>query len=1397
MPYDGKIRISTALDNKGITDGLKSLKGEAGKLAAKAGTAIAAGLGIKQMIKMGSEFESQMSTVGAISLATSEDMEKLGAKAKQMGIDTAFSATEAGKAFEYMAMAGWKTEQMIGGIDGIMNLAAASGEDLGLVSDIVTDAMTAFGMSAEQSGHFADVLAAAASNANTNVGMMGDTFKYVAPVAGAMKFSVEDTAVAIGLMANAGIKASQAGTALRQIFARLAKPPKEAAEAMSALNLTVTNADGSFKTLSDIISEMRDKFSSLTDEQKTMYAAMLGGQEAMSGLLAIVNASEGDINKLSLAIDKADGSAKKMAETKLDNLKGQLTLLGSSAEGVGISVYEGVEEPLKNAVKVGIKSLNELSGEIKGGDLKDAVSNIGSLFGKLIKLLTQITSSVLPPLIKLLGFLGNNLEWILPLVIGIFGAMKSYTIVLTATKAIGKFNTAITAAKVASSALGAKIAKIAASQLSAAAATAATNAVIDVAGKKIGLFGTIVGLLTRKINLATAVQLAWNTVQNANPIGLTIALCAGAAAVIAAVTIAVNKETEAQKALNAANEENLEKTNERIKAYDDLKERQKESVNASLAENEHIKMLAGSLMTLADEDGNVTDANKARAEFILSELNNALGTEYKLTGNQIQNYKDLQNEIYKTIEAKKLEILLTAQEEKYAEAVKNSAAAEEAKAQAIVNGAYVIDGKLAELEQKKQDIEAQMKEAYAAGKADTAQALSDKFAAAQQQYNEIYNANAKAIEAYHKADAEIKAYAHDMEVYSEAATMAMAGQTEAAIKYLQQENSSYMDAAALKQKYADDSAKIIESLGQTYIQDLENYNMALEAYNKNSSQYNLSNVENALKRLKESAAEFEKAGGDCARGFVNGVGDTISFQPFYDKIKAQENEFKANGEYVTLGVAEGIKNGDINCINAAVEVIKDSLKAMKDYSEIKSPSRLFKREVGKYIPSGVAEGITENSDCVEYAAVDMIDKSVDKAAARIIDSKYKLSDAAQQAFDDLDLQLDFGFISEKEYYDKIGSLRDKYIKKGTKEWWEYTKKIRDYKVDSYEKAIEEYEEADDRYYNLKKKLTTLSANDEAYILNQKARRYKKYADDVLKLDGITEEKREELRKKYLKQAESSYLDSYKTIYDSIKKQFDDLVGEVNDSIDDIKKKSESLTKSLENNAPFLQKVTFKGVLKDGGDEVGYLLGDFDAYNEKLLEYNTLVEQLKSKISSKEIFNMLAEMGLDGVQQMKYLNSLPADELDKAVKSLETYRKNAKGISEGVFDDQISDLEAVKDNLDTAFNESVSNMQEELREFFGDIPDNFFDIGQKSGKSFTDAFKTEFENILNTVKTKFLNSINSFIPKFVFDTNGAYFAGGGNTYNSTVYLRPSSGESTREQLTAVKNAQTYEKMRGGY
>lgn len=299
------------------------------------------GFGIYDTVKTYMDFEAEMKRVQAISGASQGDFESLTAKAKEMGATTQFSATESAQALEYMAMAGWKTDEMLSGISGIMSLAAASGEDLGSVSDIVTDALTAFGLKASDSAHFADVLAQAASNANTNVGMMGYTFKYVAPIAGALKCSVEDVGVSIGLMANAGIKAEQAGTSLRAIMTRLVAPPKKAAKAMAALELSVKNADGSMKPWNETMLELRAKFAGLTDAEKTQMAASIAGQEAMSGFLAMVNASDADFEKLTAAIGNADGAADHMAKTVNDNLKGDLKALSSTWEAFQLEFMEG------------------------------------------------------------------------------------------------------------------------------------------------------------------------------------------------------------------------------------------------------------------------------------------------------------------------------------------------------------------------------------------------------------------------------------------------------------------------------------------------------------------------------------------------------------------------------------------------------------------------------------------------------------------------------------------------------------------------------------------------------------------------------------------------------------------------------------------------------------------------------------------------------------------------------------------------------------------------------------------------------------------------------------------------------------------------------------------------
>lgn len=331
-------KVNTALEQNNT-----SIRNTKTQLAGVIGTAAALGAAIYAgPVKKSRELEAQMSTVKAISNATTEDMTRLTDMAKHMGATTQFTAVEAGKALEYMAMAGWKTDQMLGGLPGIMNLAAASGEDLGQVSDIVTDALTAFNMTADQSGRFADVLAQASSNANTNVSMMGATFQKVAPVAGTLGYSVEDMSLGIGLMANASVKAETAGTSLKTALANMAKPTKQMQAYMDKYGISLTNADGSMKTFREVIDNLRSSLGGLSKTEKTAAATAIFGKESFAGMLAIVNASDADFKKVSDAVNNAAGAAERMAAIKLDNLEGDVTLLKSATDGLQTAIGDAL-----------------------------------------------------------------------------------------------------------------------------------------------------------------------------------------------------------------------------------------------------------------------------------------------------------------------------------------------------------------------------------------------------------------------------------------------------------------------------------------------------------------------------------------------------------------------------------------------------------------------------------------------------------------------------------------------------------------------------------------------------------------------------------------------------------------------------------------------------------------------------------------------------------------------------------------------------------------------------------------------------------------------------------------------------------------------------------------------
>lgn len=427
-------------------------------------------------VKVTADFDAQMSKVAAISGATGEDFDALRTKAREMGEKTKFSATQAGEAFEYMAMAGWKTEDMLDGIEGVMNLAAAAGEDLGTTSDIVTDALTAFGMQAEDTAHFADILAAASSNSNTNVAMMGETFKYVAPVAGAMGYSAEDTAIAIGLMANSGIKATQAGTSLRGIISRMAKPTDEVAHAMDVLGVSLEDGNGNMYSLMEVMEQLREGFSTnlripaeevqaemakldaqfesgeITEKQyaeaqdelmqraygasgalKAKEAAALAGRNAMSGLLAIVNASDEDFQKLTQSVrnssetfvktkdgaiipmsqalkegiewtEEYNGAAERMAAVMQDNLSGQITILLSQLQELAISIGGLLVPHISKIVSKIQEWVDKLNNMDEG--TRETIVNIG-LFVAAVGPVLLIVGNIITAVSTLIGILGT------------------------------------------------------------------------------------------------------------------------------------------------------------------------------------------------------------------------------------------------------------------------------------------------------------------------------------------------------------------------------------------------------------------------------------------------------------------------------------------------------------------------------------------------------------------------------------------------------------------------------------------------------------------------------------------------------------------------------------------------------------------------------------------------------------------------------------------------------------------------------------------------------------------------------------------------------------------------------------------------------------------------------
>lgn len=936
---DGKVVIETDLDSSGIESGLKKLgsitaKGLKAATTAVTGTSVALGGIATAAIKVGSDFESQMSRVKAISGATGEEFEKLKEQAIQLGADTAFSSKQAAEGMENLAAAGFTTNEIVDAMSGLLSLAAAAGEDLATSSDIAASTLRGFGLEAKDMAHVADVLAANANRTNSSVAQTGEAMKYVAPLARAAGLSLEETAAAIGIMADAGIQGSQAGTTLRGAISRLSKPTDDMQEAMDELGISFYDSNDKMKTLTEQVGMLRKATEGMTDEQKNNLLVTLYGQEALSGMMALINEGEDSLGDLAEAYKNCDGEAQKAAETMQDNLSSALEQLGGSAESLGIVFYESVAENLKKTAQSATDSVNNITEAFKSGGMNAAIQATGDEFANLataaaehasemvdtavdfiesfgsgiaknkkkiydsavdmaetlgtglarilpdelerpvesavksitsslnsgglkkagktvettfknvIEIVGKLADVALPPLTKAIDFAGDHFDLLAASATATFTAFKGYKIFATTSKAMSGLSATV-------------------KMLSAAEKANALQ--VLAASRALTTKEMVVGVLTGKITLATAAQTAWNAAMNANPIGIVVTAVGALTAGLVAYKIATNDSKDSQYALTEEQKKANKEIHKQYESYKELDSARKETMGDIDAEYAHLTELKDELNTLIDINGKVKSGYEDRANFIVSELSSALGLEKEQIWEIINANGNLSESIDQVIEKKKAEAYLNANEEAYAEAIKNKNSALET---------YV--SKLAECK----EAEETYNEAQSAA------------TSVMEEYQEMFKASPEAAQAYIEAQ-------NGVLVAAEEAKKTFKEQKKA----LSEAEERYVGYNATIQNYEGLSSAIISGDADKIdnaLFNMKNSFITAETGTKKSLEKQVKNAEKAYK-------DIQKAIKDGTPGITQEAVDGA--KQMVDAAKAEMDKFEAKAKESTKKAGDGAVQG--------------------------------------------------------------------------------------------------------------------------------------------------------------------------------------------------------------------------------------------------------------------------------------------------------------------------------------------------------------------------------------------------------------------------------------------------------------------------------------------------------
>lgn len=1004
-----------------------------GDIASRAGKSLTMGVSAPLLaigayaVKTTAEFDKAMSQVSAVSGAVGEDFQKLRDKSREMGEKTKFSATEAAEAMNYMAMAGWKTEDMLYGIEGIMNLAAASGENFALTSDIVTDALTGFGEGAKEAGRLADIMAAASSNSNTNVSMMGETFKYCTPIAGALGFSMEDTAEAIGLMANSGIKASMAGTAMRGMMNNLVGEVTFTGKAFGEMTIRTEEYDGSMRGLNDILSDCRGAFSLMTESEKVANAETLVGKNAMSGFLAVMNAAPKDIEKLNAAIAESEGAASAMSETMQDNLIGQLVILQSEAEELAIS-FGDIATPKIREMVSGVQNVVENLNKMDTGT-KSAIVNVGlftATVGPAVLIVGKLTSGIG----KTVKSVGEGMQSF-----ALWAAKITHTTAVTTEQTAAlKVNTTALLAKTARTLTDAAATKAHATaekvrNLAIAAGNGTLTAQVKTMNASIiskikGTAATIshtaaekasalaVGISTGGLSIHTVATIAQTTASNACAVATGILsaalkllfgpvgwITAGIAALVAGVTMAVkwlNKETEASKELKTETEKLAGANNTLTDSLVNSQAMYDDSVKSIQAEAGAAKTLTEKVDTLSKVE-NKSAKQKKELQTYVGMLNSSMHGLNLRYDEEADSLSMATSEIYSHIEAMEQQAAAQAAQERMTEILKEQMIANEQLGRVQEKIAETTENEILKNKERKNILE-DLTEQEGQLK-DQLNLLGESYSYVTEVI--IASSEAEAGAVSQSTQTILEAYGSIGSAYEDLGTKqqqaidgivgtyeTMSGKLSDLTEQIKLDNETTW---AEIQRNQDDTIAKTEEFSNLYAQLItagvsESYLNAIGATGPESIPLLKEMLSQGTETILASQDEWQKAYdviGDTLTGSLE-LDDSVRSalkdyvlgeSGVYGTLQGAINDADLNalGKSLTEGVSKGIIENTDAVKGSATNMADETTDAAEEAWGIRSPSRVF-ADIGKNLMQGLVQGIGNNEKIVYAKATEVANK---------------------------------------------------------------------------------------------------------------------------------------------------------------------------------------------------------------------------------------------------------------------------------------------------------------------------------------------------------------------------------------------------------------------------------------